>query len=140
MLILPDYFFIFLTYIVLISSSFFIVFGVFTDGHDSVEDAKVALELCFLKARLGNQVGYLAPWQEDSVQKGSFFTHLLGCKRAAAETDTTKSHPTFSPDSLAVSVHSVPPFPDTNALAWESFSFGYRYHLCSFVPLFCFDR
>jgi hypothetical protein len=109
--------------------------GVVIDGHDSVEDAKVALELCFLKARLGNRVGYLAPWQEDAVQKGSFFAHLLDCKKAAAETDPTSCRQAFSPNTLAVSVHSVPPFPGSNALAWESFSIGYRYHLCSFVLL-----
>ena len=48
-----------------------------TDGHDSVQDAAIALELAFLKARMGDETGSLPPWCEEPVPKCSLFEPLL---------------------------------------------------------------
>jgi len=60
-----------------------------TDGHDSVQDAAIALELAFLKASQTNADncntgigassggGGLPPWLDDPVPKCSIFEPLL---------------------------------------------------------------
>lgn len=47
------------------------------DGHDSVQDAAIALELAFLKARRGDSVGTAAPFSEDPVPKCSVLQGLV---------------------------------------------------------------
>lgn len=47
------------------------------DGHDSVQDAAIALELAFLKAQRGDAVGVAAPWNEDPVPKCSVLEGLV---------------------------------------------------------------
>lgn len=42
-----------------------------------MEDAAIAMELAFLKARLGDAVGVLAPWGEDPVPKHSVLQSLV---------------------------------------------------------------
>jgi hypothetical protein len=47
------------------------------DGHDSVQDAAVALELALLKATAPGQVAPVLPWGDDPVPKCSLFEALL---------------------------------------------------------------
>ena len=61
----------------------FILFCFFFDdaeGHDSVQDAAIALELAFLKAREGESGSCICPWLDDPVPKCSILEPLLSCE------------------------------------------------------------
>lgn len=47
------------------------------DGHDSLQDAVVALELALLKARMGENFGLIGPFAEEIVPKCSLFEPLI---------------------------------------------------------------
>ena len=51
-----------------------------SDGHDSVQDAAIALELAFLKAKQGENGSFICPWLDDPVPKCSIFEPLLNCE------------------------------------------------------------
>jgi hypothetical protein len=53
------------------------IFCSFTEGHDSVQDAAVALELALLKASAPREVARVLPWGDDPVPKYSLFEALL---------------------------------------------------------------
>jgi hypothetical protein len=59
------------------------IFCSFTEGHDSVQDAAVALELALLKASAPREVARVLPWGDDPVPKYSLFEALLTqvCRR-----------------------------------------------------------
>ena len=51
-----------------------------SEGHDSVQDAAIALELAFLKAQQGESGSFICPWLDDPVPKCSIFEPLLSCE------------------------------------------------------------
>ena len=58
-----------------------IVFILFTvcwlDGHDSAQDAAVALELALLKAQGGNAIAPIVPWGDEPVPKCTVFEMMI---------------------------------------------------------------
>uniref|UniRef100_A0A7S3HDU8 Exonuclease domain-containing protein n=1 Tax=Spumella elongata TaxID=89044 RepID=A0A7S3HDU8_9STRA len=83
------------------------------EGHDSVQDAAIALELAFLKAKQGESGSFICPWLDDPVPKCSIFEPLLSCESSTGP-------------SLSVSVHGIPSVLGYGTPVWEDFAFGYR--------------
>eukprot|EP01034_Spumella_vulgaris_P031280 gene31280-38648_t len=48
-----------------------------TDGHDSIQDAAIALELALVKCKLGDSIGKVTPWAESSAPRYTLFEQLF---------------------------------------------------------------
>jgi DNA polymerase III epsilon subunit-like protein len=107
-----------------------------SSGHDSIQDAAIALEIALLKAQPGNQeLGMQAPCHGCDVPRCTLFqlvsqsyAEANNCHRSA-HSDSTSSGDvrpasSLAGSSLSISVHGCVSMGDRPS--WERFSFGYR--------------